>query len=216
MRIARIARIDRLVTDWAERTPNHIAVDGTTETMSYAELDALANRFANLFRACGVALGDRVGVHVPRSARTVAAMLGASRAGAVYVPLDPSSPPARMKTIIADCGLRHVVIAPYLLTNWMAASACTGVEHFFLATEGTAPALPAQVHPFADVQAASSAPLPPASDSPDDLAYLLYTSGSTGTPKGVMISHRNALAFSEWAAETIALAPEDHVASVAP
>ena len=214
MRVA--MRIDRLVRAWAERTPNHVAVDGATLAMSYAKLDALADRFANLFKAAGVVPGDRVGVHVPRSARTIAAMLGASRAGAVYVPLDPSSPPARMKTIVADCVLRHVVIAPALLANWIAASACAGVDHFFLSADAPPPAVPTQVHPWSEVQAASTSPLPPASASPDDLAYLLYTSGSTGTPKGVMISHRNALAFSEWAAEQIALSPSDRVASVAP
>jgi amino acid adenylation domain-containing protein len=209
-------RIDRLVTAWAERTPDRVAVDSAIEAITYAELEALANRFANLLRSAGVVCGDRVGVHMPRYGRTIAAMLGASRAGAVYVPLDPSSPPARMKTIVADCGLRHVVIAPSLLANWISASACTGVEHFFLSAEADPPALSAQVHSWSEVLTASASPLAPTSDSPDDLAYLLYTSGSTGTPKGVMISHGNALAFSEWAAQLIALGPEDRVASVAP
>ena len=209
-------RIDQLVTSWAKQSPDHVAVDSATDTMTYAELEALANRFANLFRSAGIVFGDRVGVHMPRSGRAIAAMLGAARAGAVYVPLDPSSPPARMKTIVADCGLRHVVIAPTLLTNWITASACTGVEHFFLSAEADPPVLSAHVHTWSEVQTASNKPLAPATDSPDDLAYLLYTSGSTGTPKGVMISHRNALAFSEWAAQLIALGPEDRVASVAP
>jgi non-ribosomal peptide synthetase component F len=122
-----------------------------------------------------------------------------------------------MKTIVADCGLRHVVIAPYLLTNWVAASALHRGRAFLSRDRRNAARVGCAFFTrLSEVQAASSAPLPPASDSPDDLAYLLYTSGSTGTPKGVMISHRNALAFSEWAAETIALAPEDRVTSVAP
>src|SRR3954468_9971685 len=102
-------RIDRLVRPWAERTPDQIAVDGGDEALSYAALDALANKFANLLRAIGVGPGDRVGVHLPRSGRGVAAMLGTARAGGVFVPLDPSSPPARIKLIAQDCGLRHVV-----------------------------------------------------------------------------------------------------------
>ncbi len=211
-------RIDRLVSIWAHKTPDQAAVDGTNEAMTYAELDALANRFANLFRSAGVAAGDRVGVHLPRSARAIAAMLGAARAGAVYVPLDPSSPPARMRTIVGDCNIRHVVIAPALLANWLAASLCAPVEHFFLAADAPLPALPkpAQTHAWAEVTASRDEPIPPVSENPDDLAYLLYTSGSTGTPKGVMISHRNALSFSEWAAERIHLEPSDRVASVAP
>jgi len=211
-------RIDRLVTPWAARAPDRIAVDGTDEALTYGQLDTLANRFANALRASGVRPGDRVGVHVPRSARTVAAMLGASRAGAVYVPLDPSSPPPRMRLVASDCGIRHVVITPALLGNWLAAGVREPVEHFFLVGDGAAPAeaAPAAVHPWAEVKDASAAPLEPSGQSPDDLAYMLYTSGSTGVPKGVMISHRNALAFTEWAAETIALSDADRVASVAP
>jgi len=214
--VIRIDRIDRLVTGWASQAPDQVAVEGGSEDMTYGELDALANRFAHLFKAAGVAPGDRVGVHVPRSPRTIAAMLGAARAGAVYVPLDPSSPPARMKVIAADCGLRHVVIAPELLANWVAASIGDEIEHFFLAADAVPPGLSGKVHAWSEVQTSSADPLAPASDNPDDLAYLLYTSGSTGTPKGVMISHRNALSFTYWAADLISLSPKDRVASVAP
>jgi len=218
----RAERIDRLVTDWASRQPGHIAVQGTDEALTYAELDALANRFARMFLDNGLQRGDRVGVHLPRSGRAVAAMLGASRAGGVYVPLDPGSPPARMRLIAEDCGLRQVVIAPALLSSWLAAGVHAPVEHFFLSAAGTAPASPPavdpgfRVHPWSEVKEASAAPVPPVGDSPDELAYLLYTSGSTGVPKGVMISHRNALAFVHWAAEQIDLHARDRVASVAP
>jgi amino acid adenylation domain-containing protein len=211
-------RIDRLVAPWAERTPDQVAVDGPGESLSYRDLDALANRFANAFKAAGVVPGDRVGVHLPRSGRAIAAMLGAARVGAVYVPLDPSSPPPRMRSIVTDCTIRHVVIAPALLGHWLAASLCAPVEHFFLAADGPLPDLPspAQAHAWTEVLAKSATPLAPPGDEPDDLAYLLYTSGSTGTPKGVMISHRNALSFSEWAADLVALTPSDRVAGVAP
>jgi amino acid adenylation domain-containing protein len=209
-------RLDRLVTPFAERTPDQIAVDGADEALTYAELDALANRFAHLLRAIGVAPGDRVGVHLPRSGRAIAAMLGTLRAGAVYVPLDPSSPPARIRLIAQDCGLAHVVIAPALLAGWIAAGPLDPIAHFILSDEGGPEEAPAQLHRWAAVQAASDAPPAFAGDSPDELAYLLYTSGSTGVPKGVMISHRNALAFVDWAADQIQLAGSDRVASVAP
>jgi acyl-CoA synthetase (AMP-forming)/AMP-acid ligase II len=125
-----MTRLDRLVTPWAREAPDRPAVEGLDESLSYAQLEALANRFARAFRESGVRPGDRVGVHLPRSGRGVAALLGALRAGAVYVPLDPGSPPARVALIAADCGLRHVVISPALLAAWTAAGVSTPVEHF--------------------------------------------------------------------------------------
>jgi amino acid adenylation domain-containing protein len=211
-------RLERLVTPFATKTPDHVAVDAPGEALTYAELERLANRFAHALRAAGVKPGDRVGVHVPRSGRTVAAMLGASRAGAVYVPLDPSSPPARLKLITNDCGIRHVVIAPPLFAAWVAAGAVDAGQHYFLSADADGVASPegVNVHSWAEVQKGSDALPSLASDSPDDLAYMLYTSGSTGVPKGVMISHRNCLAFTEWAADLISLTSADRVASVAP
>jgi amino acid adenylation domain-containing protein len=112
--------------------------------------------------------------------------------------------------------LARVVISPALFANWAAAGACGPVEHFILTGPLEASAGMSRLHPWSEVQAASDAPLQSPERSPDDLAYLLYTSGSTGIPKGVMLSHRNAIAFVEWAADAIGLSDRDRVASVAP
>jgi amino acid adenylation domain-containing protein len=211
-------KLDQLVRAWAEYDPNHVAVEGAIEKLTYRELDQLSNRFARLFARLGVRPGDRVGVHMPRSARTVAAMLGALRVGGVYVPLDPGSPPSRVGLIARDCGIHLVVISPTLLSSWLTSGVSSPVRHFVLSAEGPLPAVPEApaIHRWADVVAEDASYPGPTSDNLDEVAYLLYTSGSTGQPKGVMLSHRNAAAFIEWAADQIELDHADRVASVAP
>lgn len=209
--------LDRFVTYWARQAPDRAAIVSREETVTYAELDRLANSFGSALIATGLRPRDRVGIHLEKSPHGVAAMLGTLRAGGVYVPIDPQSPPARAALIAGDCGIRHMLISSTHLERWASSGIAHQVSHFFLSEDGadvrTKP--DSLVHSWSDVLAAS-APLPPAATGLDDLAYILYTSGSTGVPKGVMISNRNALAFVEWAGDLIALSPNDRVASHAP
>jgi len=164
------------------RTPAGLAVSapasGTRAAVdwSYAALAAEAARVCAALARHRVAPGDRVGLWFGHGAGQVAGVLGVLQAGAVYVPLDPLAPPARLRTIICDAGL-HVVL-----------------------TDGEAPAwpLPGLVPVAIDQLAGVPAP-PPGGPAPavhpDSLAYLLYTSGSTGTPKGVPQTHRNVLHY---------------------
>lgn len=182
----------------AARTPRAPAVVGPTGSTSYGELDNRADVLAGLLSAQGIGKGDRVLIWAPKSAGAIAAMQAVLRLGAVYVPIDPLTPPERSAVIARESGAR-ALCAPGDLSARLPSPlrdrlACVDLD--------AAPAS-AAVH---------SGPLA-ASVEPDDLAYILYTSGSTGTPKGVCVSHHNALAFVDWAVAELAPGPRDRFAN---
>ncbi len=194
--------LDELLRRSSARRPGALAVRGPDGDLSYADLDARANRVARALQGAGVRPGDRVAIWLPKGAEAVAAMQAVLRLGAAYVPIDVLSPPARASVVIRDCGVRAVVGRPDAAPRLEGAD---GVA--FLAASGLQ----------GDALAAfSSEPLPRVPIAPDDLAYILYTSGSTGRPKGVCISHANALAFVDWAVEAIGARESDRFSSHAP
>jgi amino acid adenylation domain-containing protein len=165
----------------AERTPDRIAVRAGTAALSYAELDARAARMAHALRSRGVGRGQRVGLCIERGAEMLAAVLGVLKAGAAYVPLDPSFPEARLRFMADDARLSLLVSTDRLAGGFD---------------------LPAERQLLLDADADSIASAPttrlPADEStarPDDPAYVIYTSGSTGKPKGVIVHHRVVVNF---------------------
>jgi L-proline---[L-prolyl-carrier protein] ligase len=184
-----------LVANSAVRHPDRLAVAGNGLRWTYRELDRRANWFAGRLTALGAGRGDRVVVWTAKSPVAVAAMQGALRAGAAYVPADTHSPVGRVAVLARDCAAAVVCAAGDDLTE-LAAELGDTVRYLDLAAEPDGPVEP--VHVRVDR---------------DDLAYILYTSGSTGIPKGVCLSHRNALAFVDWAVEELAAGPDDRFAN---
>ncbi|WTJ47677.1 amino acid adenylation domain-containing protein [Streptomyces atratus] len=160
----------------APHAPAIVAGDGT---VSYAELDALADRIAAGLAAAGVEPTDRVGVAVPRSVELVAALIAVWKRGAAYVPLDPAQPAVRLVSIVVDA--RPTVV---LQTDG----------------HGTAAAGGAQVFDVRKLLAGDSGAAPAPAVSGSDPAYVLYTSGSTGRPKGVQITQSGLVNYLRWAA----------------
>lgn len=198
----------------AMHTPDRDAIRHRGEALTYAALAERADRLAGLLRAEGVRRGDRVGIHAGKGLSAAVALYGIMKAGAAYVPLDPSSPPARQAFIVRDCGIRHVVTEPsrrsalrVLLSEGVRIDCAVGLDEPPAPGVGSASWNDVDAHPAA----------PPDPDLVEmDLAYILYTSGSTGTPKGVMHSHRSALAFARVAADSYGFHGEDRLSNHAP
>ena len=195
--------------------PDHVAVeDERGVTCTYGELRRAADRLATCLHRWGVARGDRVGLYLPKGLEAVAAIHGTLRSGAAYVPVDPASPALRGASILADAGVKAVVVAAELAADLRQAWPGSGpLPRFVVVGEGRSCPTDAT---WAQVLA-DDAPSPlPSSVDELDLAYILYTSGSTGQPKGVMLSHANAFAFLDWCDHSFDLRADDRFASHAP
>jgi amino acid adenylation domain-containing protein len=193
----------------ADRTPNAVAVTGPDGSVTYGELNKLTNRIARALTVLGVNSGDRIGIWLDKSVRTVATMQGVLRLGAVYVPIDPLGPASRTRTILHDCTVKALVTtnkrAEAVLTDELADVACLCIDGIWKG----------QTWDHL-VSLSSDEPIQTPTPADNDLAYILYTSGSTGKPKGVCISHGNALAFINWAAKELQPTPADRFANHAP
>jgi amino acid adenylation domain-containing protein len=208
--IAESYRLDQLLRAAAARSADSCAVESENASMTYAELDAAADRVASALACSGVGIGDRVGVYLKKSVEAVACMYGIMRAGAAYVPIDAAAPPSRSAYIATDCGVSALVSDPAgiaALREVNAAAAPGGICCGLPAPEGFSE--------WEQVQSGSSS-VPFRATIDTDLAYILYTSGSAGVPKGVAISHRSSLTFVRWAHRMFDLASSDVLSSHAP
>ena len=158
----------------ASVTPAAPAISFGQEEIDYSTLDKTTDRLALQLRDRGIATGDIVAICLERSIPFITAMLGVLKAGAAYLPLDPTYPGERLNFMIDDCHARLTLTNRSCMTVLMDRQ---DTERLLLLEEEFAAPLPDM--------------LPGLTISPSDLAYVMYTSGSTGRPKGVMVNHRN-------------------------
>ncbi|MFJ4102811.1 non-ribosomal peptide synthase/polyketide synthase [Amycolatopsis japonica] len=158
------------------RKPDAEAVVCEDVRMTYAEVDAAANRLARLLRRRGVGDEDVVGVAMPRSADLVVALLGVMKAGAAYLPLDLDHPEDRLAYMLAHAGAGIVVS-----TVEESAQLPSGVDVERILLDD--PAITAEL---AELDAST---VDVSGIALSQAAYVIYTSGSTGKPKGVILSH---------------------------
>ncbi|MFJ2852383.1 amino acid adenylation domain-containing protein [Streptomyces rubiginosohelvolus] len=180
-----------LVREQAARTPAAEALRDGARSWSYREFDTDADRLAGLLAEHDVRRGDTVAIALPRSAELVLAVHAVQRAGAAYLPIDPTQPAARIASQLQDGG------AVLLITD----SAVPLPEE---AVDG----LPVLDITADEVPRFTTVPDTP---RPADPAYLLFTSGSTGRPKGVSVPHSAVANRLRWAQDTYRLTEDDRV-----
>ncbi len=168
--------ITQLFAIQVNRSPDAPAVAFGDRELTYAELNARANRLAHHLRGLGIGALARIGLCAERSLELIVGILGILKAGGAYVPLDPEYPEERLEFLIADARIDLVLTQDSLRSRFVdrvahvvGLDAGAGIE----VIDGECDDDPAQ------------------HGGGEDLAYVIYTSGSTGTPKGVMVSHRN-------------------------
>jgi len=165
--------VHELVAEQSARTPDAPAVRGADGALTYRELDNSAALVAEHLARLHVGRGALVGILVERSVQMVAAVLGVLKAGAAYVPLDPSFPKDRLKAMVDDAACAAILTSGALAPLIHAENACA-----------------VQLEEVWSARGPVERPSGGTPARPDDLAYVIYTSGSTGKPKGVEVSHR--------------------------
>ncbi|GAA4545283.1 non-ribosomal peptide synthase/polyketide synthase [Amycolatopsis samaneae] len=170
--------VHRLVEEQVVRSPGAVAVVCGDESLSYAELDARANRLARFLIGRGVGRDVLVGLCFERSLDAVVGMLGVLKAGGAYVPLDPAYPADRLAFMVRDA-------RPALVLTQQGLAGRFEVPVVSLDTDGEEIARYPETAPEVPVV-------------PGDAAYVIYTSGSSGVPKGVVVEHRSVVDYLSW------------------
>lgn len=173
---APLARIETLLSEKAREVPERVALIHGQRRMTYRELEASSNRFANYLRGLGIGAEDIVGLNLDRSIELIVCLVGILKAGAAFLALDPAYPLQRLELMIADAKPKAI------------------------ATASSSPEIPGTAAQKIRIdherdEIARQSPLPPEIGGLlDHPAYVLYTSGSTGRPKGIVGTHRSIAA----------------------
>ena len=186
--------VHHAVEQHVRRTPERIAVTCDGQALSFAELDDRANRLAHVLAGRGVRSGSIVGICLDRTPCLVVAVLAVLKAGAAYVPLDPTYPPARLRLMLGQLDRPAAVLAQHDTVDLVDDVPC---ERLVLDDP----------QPVAEL-AGASGDAPDVAVTGDDLCYVVFTSGSTGVPKAAAVRHSGWFNLLEWLRVEYGLGPE--------
>ena len=207
--------LGNVLSQTAQKFPDHTALLFFGKKISYSELDGLVNRFAQALAGLGVRKGDRVAIMLPNIPQMVIAYYGTLRTGAIAVATNPLYHEHELEVQLKDSGAETLVAVDMFYPVISPVLPRTGVKRLILC--GIKDYLPFPLNLLYPIKAkiekqwVSVKRVPPIHDflsllkealatpvktavSPDDTAILQYTGGTTGTPKGAVLTHRNLVA----------------------
>ena len=201
-------QVHDLIRQAAVQAPDAMALLYRQQQLTYGQLQQLVTSLAGQFEQMALAPGARIAVYLPKQVAAVVAMLAASAAGCVFVPVNPLLKPAQVRHILDDSQASVLVTSKQRAD--MLDSQLPGCSHlrYLAMLEDTVLELDLDLHSF-DGQA-SSLPVP------ENLAAILYTSGSTGLPKGVMLSQHNLLLGAASVNQYLKISARDRLMAVLP
>ncbi|MEM9103128.1 MAG: amino acid adenylation domain-containing protein [Pseudomonadota bacterium] len=198
--------VEELFEQQVKTSGTRLAASFGEHSLTYGQLNALANRIAKQLVIKGVKPGQLVGIYQRRSLAMLASVLGVWKAGAAYVPLDPNYPSERITYMMSDASLELILVNQNLAKSEILSThdvSLINVDDFF--KEDTDSTVLTETEAFNERSAEAQ---------PDDLAYVIYTSGSTGKPKGVELTRRNATNFIQAMQQLLSFKEEDRLLAV--
>lgn len=206
--------LHELIYESAQVFQDSPALSYKGEVLDYAALAERVEKAAAAFLDAGLSRGERVAVYMEKRFETIAALFGASRAGGVFVPVNPILKADQVAYILKDCNVRILVTSNDRL-NLLEESlkSCRDLHTIFVVGDGESPDLH-EVRILPWNQGFSGAP--PHRVIGSDMAAILYTSGSTGKPKGVVLSHLNMMTGARSVSQYLENTQDDRILSVLP
>jgi len=189
--------VHQLFEDQVTRTPGKVALEFEEQSLTYQQLNERSNQLANYLRDQGVQPGDLVGIYMERSAEMIVALLGSWKAGAAYVPLDPTFPRERLAFVFEDTAVPLILTQARLVPDLPTSDArIVSLDRDWNSIEKES-----DTNPQLDTD-------------PSRAAYTIYTSGSTGKPKGVVVTHQNVVNLLNSMAKKPGLTEDDVLVAV--